>query len=244
MQAGNGVPARGLGRLEGMTPLSSAQGRDLQADINRAGFYPKIVSDVIDEALDGRDPGDHLVHLETHFDHNEVHRHITVLVLAQDVLLVAHVDDQQLDDKGKEIMAQISTELVQLSKVTTVATSYVYHQPQNYRSGDPVKELTLGIAWAGAQRIDLAPAGCPDPECDADHGYTGTSQQEDLVLRVSAEADGAPALTAARNFAKAIRRASAPRATGTVEAKLPASAPATDVRGRVASRFGRNSHQG
>lgn len=232
-----------LGRLEGMTPLSSPMGRDLQADINRAGFYPKMVLDVIDEALDGRDPGDHLVHLETHFDQNEVHRHITVLVLAQDVLLVAHVDDQQLDESGRQIMAQISTELVQLAKVTTVASSYVYHQPQNYRTGDPVKELTLGIAWAGAQRIDLAPAGCADPNCEGDHGYTGTSQQEDLVLRVSAEADGAGAVTAARNFAKAIRRASAPRATGTIETSAPVT-PAADLLGRVSSRFGRNPNQG
>ena len=225
-----------------MTPLSSAPGRDLQADLNRAGFYPKMVTDILVEALDGREPTEHLVHLETHFDQHEVHRHITVLVLTEDILVVAHVDDQQLDEKGKEVMAQISTELVQLSKVTTVATSYVYHQPQNYRTGDAVKELTVGIAWAGAQRIDLAPAGCADPGCDADHGYTGTSQQEDLVLRVSAEADGVAAVTAARNFAKAIRRASAPRSTETRPAALPAPAP--EVRGRVGSRFGRNTHQG
>ncbi len=230
-----------LGRLEGMTPLSSASDPDLQADLNRAGFYPKIVADVIDEALDGREPGGHLVHLETHFDQHEVHRHITVLVLAEDVLLVTHVDDQQLDEKGKEVMAQISTELVQLSKVATVATSYVYHQPQSYRTGDMVKELTLGIAWAGAQRIDLAPAGCADPNCDADHGYTGTSQQEDLVLRVSAEADGVNAVTAARSFAKAMRRASAPRGA---EVRTAGPVPAAEVRGRVGSRFGRNTHQG
>ncbi|EMQ98014.1 DUF5998 family protein [Paeniglutamicibacter gangotriensis] len=226
-----------------MTPLSSASAPDLHTALTRAGFYPKILADVIDEALDGREPGGHLVHLETHFDQHEVHRHITVLVLAEDVLLVTHVDDQQLDEKGKEVMAQISTELVQLSKVTTVATSYVYHQPQNYRSGDLVKELTLGIAWAGAQRIDLAPAGCPDPECDADHGYTGTSQQEDLVLRVSAEADGANAVAAARSFALAMRRASAPRVTET-RVPAPASVSTTEVRGRVGSRFGRNTHQG
>lgn len=225
-----------------MTPLSSATGPDLQADLDRAGFYPKMVADIIDEALDGRETGAHLVHLETHFDQHEVHRHITVLVLAEDVLLVAHVDDQQLDEKGKEVMAQVSTELVQLSKVTTVATSYVYHQPQNYNTGDMVKELTLGIAWAGAQRIDLAPAGCADPACDADHGYTGTSQQEDLVLRVSAEADGVNAVTAARGFAKSMRRASAPRSAEAP--RTGAAAPAAEVRGRVGSRFGRNTHQG
>ena len=84
--------------------------------------------------------------------------------------------------------------------------SYVYQQPQDYRSSDRVRELTLGIAWSGGQRIDLTPAGCEDPQCEADHGYTGTMQEEDLVLRVSAEADGKQAVEDARTFARALRK--------------------------------------
>ena len=34
-------------------------------------------------------------------------------------------------------------------------------------------------------RIDLEPASCGDPPCDADHGYTGTASNDDLALRVS-----------------------------------------------------------
>lgn len=63
------------------------------------------------------------------------------------------------------------------------------------------------MTWAGGQRIDLAPAGCADPQCDADHGYTGTSAREDLVLRVAAEAEGQSAVDAAVSFARALRRA-------------------------------------
>ena len=63
------------------------------------------------------------------------------------------------------------------------------------------------MTWAGGQRIDLAPAGCADPECDADHGYTGTSTREDLVLRVAAEAEGQGAVDQALAFYRELRRA-------------------------------------
>ncbi|GAA4369635.1 DUF5998 family protein [Paeniglutamicibacter cryotolerans] len=221
-----------------MTSRTSAPGRDLHSALDRAGFYPRMVADVVEDALDGRDPVSHLIHLETHFDRNEVHRHITVLVLTADVLVIAHVDDQMLDDMGEQVMAQVSTETIPVSRIASVVLSYVYHQPQNYKSSDKIRELTVGMSWSGGQRIDLAPAGCGDPECDADHGYTGTSQQEDLVLRVSAEADGAGAVEDARTFAKALRRASISPA----EVHAPSVAP--EQRGRVGSRFARGLHQG
>ncbi|HSN12348.1 MAG TPA: DUF5998 family protein, partial [Propionibacteriaceae bacterium] len=34
------------------------------------------------------------------------------------------------------------------------------------------------------------PAGCEDPTCEADHGYTGTLTADDLTVRMSAAADG------------------------------------------------------
>ncbi len=43
-------------------------------------------------------------------------------------------------------------------------------------------------------RIDLEPATCSDPQCDADHGYTGVFASDDFSLRVSAAADGSDAV--------------------------------------------------
>ena len=83
-----------------MSPLLSAERRSLDASIERAGFYPTLLADVVHDALDGREPLSHLIHLETHFDRTEVHRHITVLVLTEDMLVITHVDDQQLDEAG------------------------------------------------------------------------------------------------------------------------------------------------
>lgn len=60
----------------------TSQGLTLEGALQKAGFYPRLVADVVDDALDGRDCVAHLVHLETHFDRAEVRRHITVLVLS------------------------------------------------------------------------------------------------------------------------------------------------------------------
>ncbi len=68
-----------------------------------------------------------------------------------------------------------------------------------------MRELTLSIAWSGGQRLDMGPASCVDPQCEADHGYTGTIAQEDIVLRISAEADGLQAVQDAKLFARALR---------------------------------------
>ena len=220
-----------------MISRASATGRDLHSALDRAGFYPRLVADVLEDALDGREPLSHLIHLETHFDRTEVHRHVTALVLTADALVIAHVDDQQLDELGEDMMAQVSTETVPVARIGSVVLSYMYHQPQNYRSTDKVREVSLGIAWSGGQRVDLAPAGCADPQCDSDHGYTGTLQQEDLVLRISAEADGMQAVEDARHFARALRKLS----TGNpAEPRWqPETRPA-----RVAPRFIRGHHQG
>lgn len=189
-----------------MTSSPSAKTRSLESDLQRSGFYPTLVADVVRDALDGRLPTAHMVHLETHFERTEVHRHITVLVLTEDMLVITHVDDQQLDESGDQMMAQISTESVPVSQIRSVVLSFIYAQPQNYKRSAQPRELTLAIGWSGGQRLDIAPAGCGDPECEADHGYTGSITQEDLVLRVSAEAEGAGAVQNAKDFAHALRK--------------------------------------
>ena len=183
----------------------SAQGQSLTDALEQAGFYPRLVADVVADALDGRDCVSHLVHLETDFDRAEVRRHITVLVLTEDMLVITHVDDQQLDEAGEQMVAQVSTESVPVAQIRSVVLSYIYAQPQDYKPSDPVRELTLSIAWSGGQRLDMGPASCGDPQCAADHGYSGTIAQEDIVLRISAEADGLQAVQDAKLFARALR---------------------------------------
>ncbi|RAN73327.1 DUF5998 family protein [Arthrobacter sp.] len=184
---------------------ANTTGRNLESALQRSGFYPRLVADVVNDALDGQESLAHLVHLETHFDRTEVHRHITVLVLTEEMLVITHVDDQQLDDAGEQVVAQVSTESVPVGQIRSVVLSYIYAQPQDYKPSDPARELTVAIAWSGGQRVDMGPASCGDPECDADHGYTGTIAQEDIALRISAEAEGLQAVADAKAFARALR---------------------------------------
>lgn len=186
---------------------SGERGQRLVEDINKAGFYPQLVIDVVQDSLDGRSPVSHLVQLETHIDRTEVHRHTTVLVLAEDVLHVTHVDDEEFDESGRDVVARVSTETVGISQIRSVTLSYSYYQPANYRPDSPISEVTLAIAWTGTLHVDLAPALCEDPQCQADHGYSGTAAREDIVLRISAEADGPTAVEGAREFARTLRRA-------------------------------------
>ncbi|MDJ0313186.1 DUF5998 family protein [Arthrobacter sp. H35-D1] len=184
---------------------ANTKGRDLETALQRSGFYPRLVADVVNDALDGQESLAHLIHLETHFDRTEVHRHITVLVLTTDMLVITHVDDHQLDDSGEQIVAQVSTESVPVTQINSVVLSYIYSQPQDYKPSDPARELTLAIAWSGGQRVEMAPASCGDPACDADHGYSGSIAQEDIALRISAEAEGLQAVADAKAFARALR---------------------------------------
>ncbi len=58
------------------------------------------------------------------------------------------------------------------------------------------------------RRLDLEPAGCADPQCEADHGYTGTLAGDDLTVRISAAADGADKVARLVAFASTLQVAS------------------------------------
>ncbi len=60
--------------------------------------------------------------------------------------------------------------------------------------------MTIALDLKGARRLDVEPARCDDPNCMADHGYTGTSYPDDMTFRVSAAADGQDALDEAVEF--------------------------------------------
>jgi len=176
---------------------------ELTAAIERAGYYPALVSDVVTAALAGERVESHLVHLETTFDHEVVKRHITVLVLTASRLVIAHADDFVDDPEApQEDVATATTESVPLASVNGVMLTHVVENPQSYVPGRLGRELTLTLGWGAVSRVDLLPATCSDPACDADHGYEGTVTADDIALRVSAAAEGEHALAEALDFAR------------------------------------------
>jgi hypothetical protein len=76
-------------------------------------------------------------------------------------------------------------------------------------AGEPVpqpgaNEAVMSIGWGAVSRIDLEPAACGDPACEADHGYTGVVGSDDFSLRVSAAAEGPEAVAGLLDFARSL----------------------------------------
>ena len=193
-------------------PLPSS----LTKDIEEAGYYPALVGDVVASAVAGDEVVSHLVHQETTFDQDTVRRHITVLALTPTRLVVAHADDYAGEDVHGEsesaetlatAAATATSECVPLSAVRGVMLTHVVASPATYVPGSLGRELTLTLGWGAVSRVDMVPATCGDPNCEADHGYEGTVTTDDIGLRISADADGEPALAQAMTFARALSEA-------------------------------------
>ncbi|HEX6248040.1 MAG TPA: DUF5998 family protein [Nocardioidaceae bacterium] len=192
---------------------------DLRTAIEKSGYYPDVVADAVNAAVAGETVVSYLVHHEPTIDRDEVRRHMTVVVLTPSRLLVAHTDEHAPDDLLPAPYTSTSTEAVLLSTVRSVVVNRMVANPASY-AGKPVpppgaNEVVLTIGWGGVGRLDLEPAGCSDPECDADHGYTGVVASDDFSIRVSAAADGNDAVAHVLDFAQALSAATA----GTLQAR-------------------------
>lgn len=145
----------------------------------------------------------HVVQHEATFAHAEVHRHLTALVLTDQRLVVAHVDENPTEKVPQAIS---SVEVTPVRDVSSVVLTRVVERPDEVRRPGPqLFETWLTISWGTVSRIDLEPANCPDPDCVADHGYTGTRTGEDLTLRMSRAADGEDNTARLVQFASALQ---------------------------------------
>ncbi len=196
---------------DGGPPHLDARQHLLRHDIERSGYYPAVVADSLDTALAGEPVTSYVVHHEATFDHDELRRHVTVLALTPTRLIVGHTDEHPADETCPTPYATASTEAVRLSRVDSVVVTRVVGEPAKHRAGGPLRELVVTIGWGAVNRIDLEPAGCADPECEADHGYTGTSSNDDVALRVSETADGADVVAQALAFAATLSEATGRR---------------------------------
>ncbi|MBA9048604.1 hypothetical protein BJ996_005335 [Streptomyces phaeogriseichromatogenes] len=195
-------------RMDAMAKTSTTT-QGLRAAIERSGYYPALVAEAVEAAVGGEPIRSYLVHQETTFDQNEVRRHVTVLVLTGQRFIVSHTDEQAADSTSPTPYATTSTESVKLGRISSVVVSRVVANPEQYTPGTLPREVVLTIGWGAVSRIDLEPAACGDPNCDADHGYTGNSTADDLSLRVSEAGDGPETVREALTFAQALSEATA-----------------------------------
>ena len=175
---------------------------ELRQAIEHTGYYPEVVRDGVQAAVAGEQVVSYYVHHEPTFERDEVRRHLTVVVLTPSRLLLAHTDEHAPDDLLPEPYTSTSTEAITLSSVRSVVVTRMTANPSDGPSRPAEAVMTVG--WGGVSRIDLEPAGCSDPQCDADHGYTGVFASDDFSLRVSAAADGGDAVGGLLSFAESL----------------------------------------
>nr|WP_154596132.1 DUF5998 family protein [Aeromicrobium senzhongii] len=170
--------------------------------ISRSGYYPEIISGALEDALAGEPVESFVVHHEPTFDREEIRRHMSVLVLTPSRLLLTHTDEHPGDTLLPKPYTSTSVEAVPLSRVTgVVVTRMVSTQTQQ------LEEALLTVSWGAVSRVELEPARCDDPECEADHGYGGTLTGDDFSLRLSAAAEGGAAVVGLLEFARTLTAA-------------------------------------
>ena len=182
---------------------------DLRSAIEASGYYPDVVADAVFAAVAGEPVEAHLVHHEPTIDErDEVRRHVTVLVLTPTRLILAHTDEHAPDDILPAPYTSSTTEAIALAAIKTVVVNRMVANPASF-AGERVpqpgaNEAVLSIGWGAVSRIDLEPAACADPACEADHGYTGVLGSDDFSLRVSAAAEGPEAVGELLEFARSL----------------------------------------
>ncbi len=192
--------------LPDIADVSSA----LREAIDRCGYYPDVVTDSLAVAIAGEPITAFVLQHEPTFDRDEVRRHITILALTPSRLIVGHTDEHAADELIRAPYASTSTEAIPLQRVNAVVVNRVVPNPAGYASGksDPAVagggEVVLTIGWGMVNRIDLEPAVCADPNCEADHGYTGSVAADDISLRISSAADGPAGIQQVLDFAQAL----------------------------------------
>lgn len=176
-----------MGRVTSASLTRTPLPPQLVQEISECGFYPELVTDTIAAGLPDGEVLGHLVHHEAAFNGHEIQRHLTVLVLTERHLLICHTDD---GDASAPDRALTTAEVVTTRAIDSVAVTRSVAEPERYVGHEQVAETWLSLAWGANRRLDLTPAACEDPDCEADHGYTGMAGPNDLSVRMSAAADG------------------------------------------------------
>jgi Family of unknown function (DUF5998) len=189
-----------------MRVTSQDQSAELGAAIEQSGYYPAVVRAGVVAAVAGEEVVSFLVHHEPTIDRDEVRRHITVVVLTPSRLILCHTDEHPADDLLPEPYTSTSSEAIRLDQVRSVVVNRMVANPAAVTTSPvpPPTEAVVTIGWGGINRIDLEPATCSDPECEADHGYTGVLASDDFSLRLSSAADGQAAVDRLLAFAETL----------------------------------------
>lgn len=179
--------------------MSTDQSVELFDAVSKSGYYPEVVAAGLNDALAEERVVDYVLHHEPTFDRDEVRRHMTVLVLTDSRLVLVHTDEHPPDEILTTAYTSTTSEAVPVSSVKSVVVTRMVTSATKAPA-----EAVMTIGWGAVSRLDLEPARCADPECEADHGYTGNIAGDDFTLRLSATADGGAAVQRLLGFARSL----------------------------------------
>jgi len=185
---------------------------ELRRDVEACGYFPEFVLDSVALALGDETAVHHLVHHETTFNLDSIQRHLSVLVLTPTRLIVGHTDESPNPEDGA-IHAVSSTEVVGVHQLNSVSVTRVVSHPESYgTAASTLVETWLSLSWGTLRRVELEPAGCADPSCEADHGFTGSMIGDDITIRMSPAADGAESVKNLTEFGTLLQQLTSGRA--------------------------------
>ena len=177
---------------------------ELSRAIDEVGYYPAVVFEAVNLAVAGEDVCAYVMQHEATFDQEALHRHMTVVALTPTRLIISHTDENAPDEIRSFLTATSASEAVKLTAINSVVVSRTYRDPANISGDDSIEEVVITLGWGAVNRHEIAPAMCDDPNCEAEHGFSANSVNEDLSIRVSKAADGAARVRQAMAFAKAL----------------------------------------
>jgi hypothetical protein len=188
----------------------------LRAAIDRAGFYPALVTSAVTTPLGGEAVTAFLVHhdtafLDSHGDTGapgmEMLRHISVLALTPTRLIHSHTDEyQDKDGPAAPPRAETTTDSVPLTRLTVTVWQAVTGPAAYDPAATTPDEAAITIGWRSRWRAEGGQDQCDDDDCQNFHGYL-TLTSDDLTLSLSRAAHGPDAITSALTFAAALARA-------------------------------------
>ena len=162
--------------------VSEDAAAELAQQVELAGYYPELVLDTLRLAAGEEEIISGMVQAETTFA-EAVHRHLTVLSLTPTRLIIVHVDDAPRDDGSPGALA--TSEAVPLSRIRSMALTRGVSDPA--QGGGTLTEMTIAVSWGSVRRLDMEPATCGDPDCQADHGMTGICRRNTSYKRESSK---------------------------------------------------------
>lgn len=176
----------------------------LAGEIAQCGFFPQMIADSVASTLANEPIDRYLLHYQATFARENIGRHLSVLVLTPTRLIVTHTDEGA---DNSDHTALISTEAVPLTRLGAVVLTRAVSHPEGFGTSEAhVVETWMSLNWGSVKRIDVEPARCSDPSCEADHGYTGTSAREDIMIRMSLAADGEDNVARMIDFATVLQQ--------------------------------------